>query len=153
MTEAANFTVLAADHTGLCVTSLDAALPFWTDVLGFELLRRGEIEAGAFLAGVAGIRDHALRFALLRGFGHTVELCEYHGAPRDRVPSEIEAIGGAHLCLHIDNLDAAMEAMAAHGYFAAGEPQVLTSGPRAGTRVVFVSNGDAIHLELMQPPR
>lgn len=153
MTQSSGFRVLAADHTGLCVTSLEEALPFWTDVLGFELLRRGEIEAGSFLAGVAGIASHALRFVLLRGFGHTVELCEYHGARRDTVPAGIESIGAAHVCLHVDNLDAALRAAAPHGYVPAGEPQVLTSGPRAGTRVVFLSNADAIHLELMQPPR
>lgn len=146
------FKVLKTDHTGFCVTSLDAALPFWTEVLGFELLRRGEIEAGRFLAQVADIPDHGLRFALLSGYGHQVELCEYFGAHRDMVQAAIETIGGVHLCLLVDDLDAALPAMARHGYAQAGEPQLLTAGPRAGTRVVFVSNADNIHLEIMQPP-
>lgn len=145
--------VLDVDHTGLCVTSLDEALPFWTDVLGFALLRTGEIGPGEFLAQVADIPRHGLRFALLSGHGHQVELCEYTGAERDRVVARREAIGAAHLCLRIADLDAALPVLAAHGYHAAGTPQLLTAGPRAGTRVVFVSHADAIHLELMQPPR
>ena len=147
------FKVLAADHTGFCVTSLEGALPFWTDVLGFELLRRGEIGAGEFLGQVANIPDHGLRFALLAGFGHQIELCEYFGAPRETVPVGIEAVGAVHLCLLVDDLDATIAAVAAHGYLPAGEPQILSAGPRIGTRVVFVSNADNIHLELMQPPR
>lgn len=146
-------TVLAVDHTGFCVTSLDAALPFWIDVLGFTLLRTGEIGPGDFLAEVAAIPDHGLRFVLLSGHGHQIELCEYTGAPRDRVIARREAIGAAHICLQIADLDAALPVLAAHGYHAAGTPQILTAGPRAGTRVVFVSHSDAIHLELMQPPR
>ena len=146
-------TVLAIDHTGVCVTSLDAALPFWTDVLGFNLLRTGEIGAGEFLAQVAAIPDHGLRFALLSGHGHQVELCEYTGAARDQVIARREAIGAAHLCLQIADLDAALPVLAAHGYHAAGTPQILIAGPRAGTRVVFVSHADAIHLELMQLPQ
>lgn len=147
------FKVLKADHTGFCVTDLEAALPFWTDVLGFELLRRGEMEAGAFLAQVADIPAHGLRFALLAGFGHHVELCEYFGADRAKAPKGIEAVGAVHLCLLVDDLDATLRAVAPHGYMPAGDPQVLSAGPRAGTRVVFVSNADNIHLELMQPPR
>ena len=147
-----SFTVLKADHTGFCVTSLAEALPFWTDVLGFTLQRQGEIGPGEFLAKVAGITDHGLRFALLSGHGHQVELCEYHGAPRDRVTDRMESIGAAHLCLLLDDLDAALAAMAPHGWKPVGEAQILTAGPRAGTRVLFVSNPDNIHLELMQPP-
>lgn len=152
MADEATFRIIAVDHTGLCVTSLDAALPFWTDVLGFELLRQGEIAAGAFLAGVVGTARHALRFALLAGHGHKVELCEYHGAPRVTVDPRKESIGAAHLCLHVSDLDAVIAAAEPHGYALAGPPQVLAQGPRAGTRVCFLSNGDSIHLELMQPP-
>ena len=147
-----DFHVLAADHTGFCVTSLEAALPFWTGVLGFELLRQGEIGPGPFLGEVAGIPDHGLRFALLKAGAHQIELLEYTGAPRDTVIARTEAIGAAHLCLTLDDLDAALAAMAPHGWMPAGEPQVLTAGPRAGTRVVYVTNPDNIHLELMQPP-
>lgn len=89
----AGFNVLKADHTGFCVRSLKEALPFWTDVLGFELQRQGEIDAGSFLAQVANIPAHGLRFALLSGFGHQVELCQYFGADRDKSPRGIEAVG------------------------------------------------------------
>lgn len=149
----ATFKVLRTDHTGFCVTSLEEALPFWTDLLGFEIQRRGEIGAGAFLAEVANIPHHGLRFALLAGHGHQVELCEYFGADRQTVPPTIEAVGAVHLCFFVDDLDAALTAMARYGFHAAGTPQTLSAGPRIGTRVVFVSNAENIHLELMQPPR
>ncbi|GAC1576273.1 MAG: hypothetical protein NVS3B5_07730 [Sphingomicrobium sp.] len=147
-----DFRVLCADHTGFCVTSLDDALPFWIDVLGFELLRKGEIGPGEFLHQVAGISDHGLSFALLKAGAHQVELLEYTGAPRATVTARSEAIGGAHLCLALDKLDTALTAMAPYGWIAVGEPQLLNAGPRAGTRVVYVSNADNIKLELMQPP-
>lgn len=146
------FKVLTADHTGFCVTSLEKALPFWTDCLGFKLLRRGEIGSGHFLAEVANIPHHGLRFALLAGYGHQVELCEYFDAEREAVPPGIEAVGAVHLCLLVDDLDATLKGVASYGYTPAGIPQVLTAGPRAGTTVVFVSDSDGIHLELMQPP-
>ena len=146
-----SFRVLALEHTGLSVGSLKAALPFWTDVLGFTLERRGEIAAGPFLGEVAGARGHALRFAILYGHGHTVELTEYHNAPRDIVGGGVTAIGSAHLSFFVDDLDAALGAVSLHGYAPLGQPQTLTGGPRAGTRVIFIRNGDGTLLELKQP--
>lgn len=41
MKDAAN--VIAADHTGFVVSSLDEAVRFWTEALGFTLERQSEM--------------------------------------------------------------------------------------------------------------
>ena len=35
--------VIAVDHTGFSVASLEEAIQFWTEAMGFDLTRRGEM--------------------------------------------------------------------------------------------------------------
>ena len=46
-----------------------------------------------------------------------------------------------------------LEAIAASGWKAAGEPQMLTTGPNAGKRVVYVRDPDGTTIEFMEIPR
>lgn len=145
--------ILTTDHTGFSVTSLEKALPFWTELLGFELLRQGEIGPGAFLGNVCGVPNHALRFALLQAPGHKVELLEYIGdEPRGQLDIPNQTIGAAHICFTIADLDGSLPAFADYGWHPYGEVQVLAAGPRAGARVAYISNEDGLCIELMQPP-
>jgi len=76
------FRILAADHTGITVTNLERSLAFWRDVLGFELSHRPH-QTGDLASEITGVPGAEISIAVLKGYGHKIELLEYIGS-RDR---------------------------------------------------------------------
>ena len=145
------FRIIAADHTGITVSNLERSLAFWQGVLGFELSHRAH-HAGALASEVTGVPGAEISLAVLKGYGHKIELLEYH-APADRKRGDLRPcdVGSVHVALLVDDLDAMLERIATSGWQAAGEPQTLKTGPNAGKRVVYVRDPDGATIELMQP--
>ena len=59
-----NVGAVALDHVGFTVASLDDAVRFWTDAMGFELLGDAEL-AGAFIRQTTGVEASILRAAVV----------------------------------------------------------------------------------------
>jgi lactoylglutathione lyase len=150
MTDAAN--VIAVDHTGFAVSSLDEAVRFWTRALGFTLERQSEM-GGDFLHQVTGVDDPKVRTAIVKAQdGYVVELLEYsNGLQNGAVPSSPGSIGAAHLALTVKDIHVAIARVEAAGWRAKGNPLPIPGGPRKGTLVAYVSGPDHITIELMQP--
>jgi hypothetical protein len=55
-----------------------------------------------------------------------------------------------HVALLVEDLNGALDRIALSGWRTAGEPQILTKGPNAGKRVVYVCDPDGTTIELMQ---
>ena len=148
----APFRIIATDHTGITVANLERSLAFWQGVLGFELSHRAH-HTGDLTSEVTGVPGAEILLAVLKGYGHKIELLEYL-APSDRKHIDLRPcdVGSVHVALTVDNLDAVMERMAASGWRAAGSPQTLTTGPNAGKRVIYVRDPDGTTIELMQLP-
>ncbi len=146
------FKILQADHTGLTVRDMDRSLAFWRDTLGFELLYRAR-RSGTYAAQVTGVAGAEIEIAVLRAAGHKIELlCYLAPDHRQTLRPRPCDIGSVHLAFDVDDLDAALAQLAASGWCAAGTPQIISNGARAGTRVVYVRDPDGATLELMQPP-
>ncbi len=150
MRDAAN--IIAVDHTGFAVSSLDEAVRFWTEALGFTLERQSEM-GGEFLHQVTGVDDPKVRTAIVKAQdGYVVELLEYsNGLQNGKVPNGAGSIGAAHLALIVKNIHAAIARVEAAGWNAKGNPLPIPGGPRKGTLVAYVSGPDHITIELMQP--
>jgi catechol 2,3-dioxygenase-like lactoylglutathione lyase family enzyme len=148
----APFRIIAADHTGITVTNLERSVAFWQDVLGFELSHRAH-HTGDLASEVTGVPGAEISIAVLKGYGHKIELLEYL-APANRKNVDLRPcdVGSVHVALMVDNLDPVLSTIAASGWRAAGEPQTLNTGPNTGKRVVYVRDPDGITIELMQPP-
>jgi glyoxylase I family protein len=147
-----NFRVLAADHTGITVSNLGRALEFWQNVLGLEFSHQAH-QKGEMAEQITGVKGAEIKLGVVKApGGHKIELLEYL-APPDRKentglrPCDVEHV---HVALIVDNLDAILEKIAASGWKAAGEPQMLTSGPNAGKQVVYVYDPDGTTIEFMQ---
>jgi catechol 2,3-dioxygenase-like lactoylglutathione lyase family enzyme len=144
------FRILAVDHTGITVTNLERSLGFWRDVLGFELSHRPH-QTGSLASEITGVPGAEISIAVLKGYGHKIELLEYL-APSDRkrlVPRACD-VGSLHVALLVDDLDAVLATIAKSGWKAAGEPQKLSVGPNAGKRVVYVRDFDGTTIEFME---
>ena len=148
----APFRIIATDHTGITVTNLERSVAFWQDVLGFELSHRAH-HTGELASEVTGVPGAEISIAVLKGYGHKIELLEYL-APADRKDVDLRPcdVGSVHVALMVDNLDAVLSTIAASGWRAAGEPQTLNTGPNTGKRVVYVRDPDGTTIELMQQP-
>jgi glyoxylase I family protein len=146
------FHIIATDHTGFTVANIDRSLAFWRDVLGFELSHRAH-HSGDLASEVTGVPGAEISIAVLKAPGHRIELLEYH-APSDRKRADLRPcdVGSVHVALTVDNLDAVLSAIAASGWSAVGEPQILKTGPNAGKRIVYVRGPDGTTIEFMQPP-
>ena len=148
----APFQIIATDHTGITVTNIERSLAFWRDVLGFELSHCPH-QTGELASEITGVPDAEISIAVLKGYGHKIELLQYL-APADRKHVDVRPcdVGSAHVAFTVDNLDAVLNAIAASGWKAAGKPQTLKTGPNAGKRVVYVRDPDGTTIEFMQLP-
>ena len=148
------FRIISADHTGITVSNLERSLAFWRDVLGFELSHTAH-QKGELAQEITGVEGAEIKLAVLKtAGGHKIELLEYL-APADRKPANLRPcdLGCVHLALLVEDLNAALDRIAGSGWKAAGQPQILTKGPNAGKRVVYVRDPDGTTIEFMQPPR
>lgn len=145
--------VIAVDHAGFAVSSLDESIRFWTDALGFTLERQSEM-GGDFLHQVTGVDDPNVRTAIVRSAGgFVVELLQYsRGQQNGTVPNSAGAIGAAHLALTVRDIHSAIALVEAAGWKPKGSVQSIPGGPRKGTLTAYVSGPDNITIEFMQPP-
>jgi len=146
--------IIAADHTGITVSSLERSLAFWRDVLGFELSHTAH-QTGEMASEITGVGGAEIKLAVVKTpGGHKIELLEYI-APADckrHVAFRPCDVGSVHVALIVDDLDAVLSAINVSGWKAAGKPQTLQSGPNAGKRVVYVRDPDGTTIEFMQQP-
>ena len=143
--------IISADHTGITVSNLERSLAFWRDVLGFEFSHPAH-QTGEFAEEITGVKGAELKLAVLKTpGGHKIELLEYL-APSDRKRANLRPcdLGSVHVALLVEDLNAALDRIALSGWKTAGQPQILTKGPNAGKRVVYVRDPDGTTIEFMQ---
>lgn len=95
-------------HGGVSVPSLDEAIQWYGDILGFELERRFRIEAAN--AETAMVRKGPLRF----------ELFEVEGAAplpqgRRHPPEDLRTHGNKHVAFRVEDLEAFLTEVGAKG--------------------------------------
>ena len=106
------------DHVGITVADLDAATAFFAD-LGLEVEGRTFLE-GEFVDTVIGIPDSRTEIVVLRppGGGAGVELATF--VRPDHEPGSPTAmaneLGLRSICFEVDDLQGAVDGLAANGY-------------------------------------
>ncbi|WP_271896055.1 VOC family protein [Candidatus Phyllobacterium onerii] len=146
------FAITATDHTGITVSSLEASLSFWVNVLGFRHLYNADFPNDGFLEGVVGVEGAAMKTAMLERDGKQIELLEYL-SPLDRGSSQPRSCdpGAMHVAFIVDDIDALLGSIAPHGWYPAGFLQTVMEGERAGLKLAYVRGPDGVVLEFLQP--
>lgn len=139
-------------HVGFTVHDLDGAIAMFTDLFGYEVISL----AGRHPKGVArltGVEGADIMVAHLSCDGLLpIELIQYRAARGgDRTPKRPCDDGFAHLTFDVPDLDIAIEAAAAHGLLPIGELVGSSRDGRTPPRVVYLRDGNGIHIELVQP--
>lgn len=144
------------DHVGFTVPDLEQATAWLVDVIGAEYMYRlGPFEdAGNWMAEHLGVDPRAvmreLRFFRIGGQA-VFEVFEYEAPERNSTPPRNSDIGGHHVALYVDDLDAAIAFLHERGVQVLGEPTV-SRGASAGQRWVYFLAPWGMQFELVSYP-
>jgi len=145
------------DHFGFTVPDLDEAEAFLVDVLGAVHVytlgcKRADDDWMAVHLGVhprTEIRE--IRFYRL-GNGLNLETFSYDAADGQAPQPRNSDIGGHHLALYVDDMDAAVEYLRSKGVEIMGAP-VASAGASTGQRWVYFRSPWGMQFELVSYPR
>ena len=144
------------DHIGFTVPDLDAAQEFLVGVLGCEYLYTlGPFsDEGTWMAEHLNVHPRATipenRFFRLGGQA-ILEVFSYTSPDQRTRPPRNSDIGGHHIALYVDDLDAAVEPLRRHGVTVCGEP-TASGGPHEGQRWVYFLAPWGMQFELVSYP-
>jgi catechol 2,3-dioxygenase-like lactoylglutathione lyase family enzyme len=143
----------AVHHVGVTVDDMDRAVAFWTALLDAPARERAVLKGSQLgtMVGYPGI--HIERCWVDLPGGIALELLRY--LDRDDPPYEPGTAhpGNVHVCLRVDDMDAAHAHAVACGATPVSErPIDVAAGPRAGTRLAYLRDPDGVTIELVQEP-
>jgi catechol 2,3-dioxygenase-like lactoylglutathione lyase family enzyme len=135
------------DHMGFIVTDLEKAIAFYRDVVGLPEVRRLERDGGP-IDNVLGYRNTHIKGAMLSlGEGHLLELIQYINPNPDGRPTEERAvIGGSHLGLRVEDIDAEFAKLVANGAKDLNPPVEVAPG----RKVCYMQDPDGNWIELLE---
>jgi catechol 2,3-dioxygenase-like lactoylglutathione lyase family enzyme len=145
-----------SDHIGFTVPDLDAAERFLVDVIGaIPVYTLGAKRADDdWMTTQLGVHPRSvvreIRFYRL-GNGTNLEVFEYDAADGQSGPPRNSDIGGHHLALYVDDLDAAVAHLREHGVEVMGRP-VASAGASAGQTWVYFRSPWGMQFELVSFP-
>ncbi|MBA8793444.1 hypothetical protein FHX74_001049 [Friedmanniella endophytica] len=84
---------------------------------------------------------------------HRIELLQYDPPAQKHEPTSPSHAGVVHIALTVRDLDAVIDVCGRHGWQVVGAPHLMASGPRAGTRIIYLDGPRGGHLELIAPPQ
>lgn len=145
------------DHIGFTVPDLEQARTFLVDVLGCEYMyslgpfRHDDSEWMAeHLAVDARAVMEQLHF--FRCGGQAIfEVFQYAAPDQDTVQPRNSDIGGHHVALYVEDLDAALAFLHEQGLTVLGEP-TASQGPSEGQRWVYFLSPWGMQFELVSYP-
>lgn len=158
MTSRAHVPGLAGvEHVGLIVPDLDIATAFFTNVLGADAL----YDVGPFpgpedwmaghLAGASGAHIRRMRMLAVAN-GPSVELIELTRADGKSTAANEVAPAGWHIAFYVEDIEAALSALKAHGCHILSGPVEMTEGPSAGLTWLYFRTPWGQQLELVSYP-
>lgn len=145
------------DHVGITVPDLEEARTFFVDVLGCDYLYTlGPLrdDEGTWMADHLNVHPRATCPALhffRCGDAAVFEVFEYTAPDQNLTPPRNSDVGGHHIALYVDDLDAAVEYLRANNVTVLGEPTV-SKGPHEGQRWVYFLAPWGMQFELVSYP-
>lgn len=145
-----------ADHFGFTVPDLDEAERFLVDVLGAVPVYTlgGKRADDDFMRVQLGVHPRTeiteIRFYRL-GHGTNLEVFAYDSADGQAPQPRNSDIGGHHLALYVDDMDAAAAYLRAEVVDVMGEP-VTSAGASAGQRWLYFRSPWGMQFELVSFP-
>ncbi len=144
------------DHVGITVPDLEEATRFFIDVLGCEYM----YTLGPFQSEENWMKEHLnvdpraimkeLHFFRLNGVA-TFEVFEYSAPVQNPKAPKNSDVGGHHVALYVDDMNAALAHLKAHNVEIQGEP-TTSKGPSEGQHWVYFLSPWGMQFELVSYP-
>ncbi len=147
-----SFAITGVHHIGLAVRDIDVSFEWYSRMFG---VTPGAVNHGAGhdLARSVQVDNAELKFAMIDLGSTRLEFLQYLepiGADFDRRNCDV---GSAHLCLEVDDMDAAYTELVGKGAVFNGPPVTITEGELAGSIWAYLRDPDGIQLEIWASPR
>lgn len=146
-----------ADHVGLTVPDLKAAVEWFQRVLGAEPVAWTDPFGADDDLMARRFKTHpraTVRVCILRvGTGSNVELLEWTSPEQQRQMPQTSDHGAAHIAFHVDDIHAAVRHLRAHGVEVLGEPMNIEDGDLAGLWWVYFLTPWGNFMELYHYPQ
>jgi glyoxylase I family protein len=145
------------DHIGMTVPNLEEATRFFIDTLGCEYMYSlgpfGD-DTSDWMSVHLNVEPRAVMNQLhfFRCGGEAIfEVFEYSSPDHREEPPRNSDVGGHHVALYVDDLDAAVAYLRERGVRVLGEP-TASKGPSEGQRWVYFLAPWGMHFELVSYP-
>ena len=117
---------VGVDHVGYVVNDLDAAVAFFINELGFDDLNRRAVmrdDQGDSMSARFDVNPRAVgRYAFIAAGSDNVELLEWSAPNRVATAPRNSDLGGRHLAIKVDDLDAVAARLSRLKGFTVREP-------------------------------
>ena len=147
------------DHTGVTVPDVKAATAFFTDVLGCShAMSFGPFsdDKGTFMKDVVNVNPRAVidEISMVRcGFGSNIELFQYQSPDQAKSIPKNSDIGGHHIALYVDDIDAAAAYLKSKNVQTMQGPIPVKEGPAAGQSILYFLTPWGMQMELISYPK
>ena len=137
------------DHVGITVPDLDAAIQFFENALGADLLWR----LGPFDETPTGVPIHSIKLAMLRlGPSINVELMAFDADTQVRtMPSNID-YGATHIAFFVDDIEVAAKSLKEHGAELFKGPLDAKGDVKQGERIWYFRTPWGAFMEILWRP-
>ncbi len=131
-------------HTGITVSDLDQSVEFY-EKFGYREIER-TTESGEEVASGVGVSGADLKVAMMEAANNKLELIQYVAPDGPDKPLPNNGIGAAHVCVEVEDVDAAVAELREKGVEFLTDPITHESG----IRWVYAKDPDGITAELLQ---
>ena len=141
--------ITGMNHTGFVVKDLDKSVAFYSEVVGLEVVSRGETDGGP-VAQIVGYEHSHLKLAALgidRKGGHILELIEYVRPVSAERPTEERAVlGASHLAFNVTDMEGTFQRLLDNGAKKLNAPVEVAPGKSA----CYLQDPDGNWIELIE---
>lgn len=113
--------IVGIHHVAISVDNLDAAVSFYQQAFGFEVVQNSAFKNNKLVDAAIGLTNAEARMAMLKAPNAYVELWQYsHPLPEDRRSRPCD-LGYPHFALQVTNIDDEYDRLKAIGMTFAGK--------------------------------
>ncbi len=139
--------ITALNHTSFTVSDLEKSVDFYTNILGFQVERRFDVE-GEAISAIVGFPNARLRIAFVHLGDYRLELIQYDSPEGTHLDTSTNNVGSAHIAFWTDDVDKTYEELKAKGVTFRAAPRRSMEGR---PRVAYFTDPDGITLEIVEP--
>lgn len=120
--------IVGIHHIAVGVDDIDRALTFYTEGLGFEILKQSEFGESEYVDRAIGLKNARGKSAMLKGPNIYLELWQFvNPQPRDLRSRPCDH-GYSHFALQVDNIQKEYDRLQTHGMEFVGEVVNMKDG-------------------------